>query len=70
MTTESAEGAGKPAPEPVKPQRSLAGRLVLVAAVWSTLALAIAGVFLVSLYQRASERSFDAQLDSPFQKAA
>jgi hypothetical protein len=31
--------------------------------VWSTLALAIAGVFLVSLYQRASERSFDAQLE-------
>ena len=63
MTTENAEGAGEPTPEPVKPQRSLAGRLVLVAAVWSTLALAIAGVFLVSLYQRASERSFDAQLE-------
>lgn len=48
---------------PLKPQRSLAGRLVLVAAVWSTIALALAGVFLVSLYQRASERAFDAQLE-------
>ncbi len=47
----------------VRPQRSLAGRLVLVAAIWSTLALAFAGVFLVGLYQRASERAFDAQLD-------
>jgi signal transduction histidine kinase len=63
VTSDSAEGAAEPAPKPIKPQRSLAGRLVLVAAVWSTLALAIAGVFLVSLYQRASERSFDAQLE-------
>jgi signal transduction histidine kinase len=46
-----------------KPQRSLAGRLVFVAAVWSTVALALAGVFLVSLYQRASERAFDSQLE-------
>lgn len=46
-----------------KSQRSLAGRLVLVAAVWSAIALAVAGVFLVSLYQRASERAFDAQLE-------
>lgn len=44
-------------------QRSLASRLVVVAAVWSTIALALAGVFLVSLYQRSSERAFDAQLD-------
>jgi signal transduction histidine kinase len=34
-----------------------------VAAVWSTVALAVAGVFLVSLYQRAGERAFDAQLE-------
>ncbi|WP_297582239.1 ATP-binding protein [Roseibium sp.] len=46
-----------------KPQRSLAARLVIVAAVWSAIALAIAGVFLVSLYERASERAFDAQLE-------
>lgn len=59
MTGESA-GADMTRP---KKQRSLAGRLVLVAAVWSALALAIAGVFLVSLYQRASERAFDAQLE-------
>ncbi|MTI43715.1 histidine kinase [Roseibium hamelinense] len=44
-------------------QRSLAGRLVLVAALWSTLALAVGGVFLVSLYRAAGERAFDAQLD-------
>ncbi|SMP36968.1 ATP-binding protein [Roseibium denhamense] len=52
------------APSPtVKTRRqSLAGRLVMVASIWSTLALALAGVFLVSLYQRASERAFDAQL--------
>jgi len=44
-------------------QRSLATRLVVVAAVWSTITLALAGVFLVSLYQRSSERAFDAQLE-------
>ncbi|TYC52001.1 sensor histidine kinase [Rhodobacterales bacterium] len=36
---------------------------MFVAALWSTIALALAGVFLVSLYQRASERAFDAQLE-------
>ncbi|MTH98932.1 histidine kinase [Roseibium sp. RKSG952] len=46
-----------------KRQRSLAGRLVLVAAVWSALALAIGGVFVVSLHNAAGERAFDAQLD-------
>ncbi|MES0879600.1 ATP-binding protein [Roseibium sp. SCP14] len=46
-----------------KPQRSLASRLVIVAAVWSAIALALAGVFLVGLYERASERAFDAQLE-------
>lgn len=45
------------------PRRSLAGRLVLVAAVWSALALAIAGFILVGLYRAAGERAFDAQLD-------
>lgn len=44
-------------------QRSLAARLVIVAAIWSGIALALAGVFLVSLYQRAGERAFDAQLE-------
>jgi len=44
-------------------QRSLAARLVIVAALWSAIALALAGIFLVSLYQRSSERSFDAQLE-------
>ncbi|CAJ1397928.1 unnamed protein product [Effrenium voratum] len=44
-------------------QWSLASRLVFVAAVWSTITLALAGVFLVSLYQSASERAFDAQLE-------
>ncbi|MBN9669692.1 histidine kinase [Labrenzia aggregata] len=48
---------------PRKAQRSLASRLVFVAAVWSTVALALAGVFLVGLYQRASERGFDALLE-------
>lgn len=55
--------AGAQAPDPAKPQRSLAARLVLVAAIWSTVALALAGVFLVGLYQSASERAFDAQLE-------
>lgn len=35
----------------------------MVAAVWSALALAVAGIFLVGLYEQASERGFDAQLD-------
>jgi len=46
-----------------RPQLSLAARLVAVAAIWSTVALAVAGVFLVSLYERASERAFDTQLE-------
>lgn len=44
-------------------QRSLAVRLVLVAAVWSTLSLVVAGFILVGLYQAAGERAFDAQLE-------
>lgn len=54
--TGSAPGA------PVR-QRSLSGRLVLVAAVWSTLALVIAGFILVGLYRAAGERAFDTQLE-------
>ncbi|MEP3049655.1 MAG: ATP-binding protein [Roseibium sp.] len=61
MTAEQPERSGSP--ERRKNQRSLAARLVLVAAVWSALALALAGVFLVSLYQSASERAFDVQLE-------
>lgn len=61
MTTDpKGEDANRTA---ARPQRSLATRLVVVAAVWSIIALALAGVFLVSLYQRSSERAFDAQLD-------
>ena len=44
-------------------QRSLAARLIFVAAVWSTIALALAGVVLVSRYERARERDFDTQLE-------
>jgi len=44
-------------------RQSLAGRLVLVAAGWSALALAVAGFILVGLYRAAGERAFDAQLD-------
>lgn len=61
MTTEA---EATPESQPAgRRQRSLAARLVIVAAVWSTIALALAGVFLVGLYQRASERAFDAQLE-------
>ncbi|MCK7611632.1 ATP-binding protein [Roseibium sediminicola] len=59
MTTEPEANSGKAQGR----QRSLAARLVIVAAVWSTIALALAGIFLVSLYQRSSERAFDAQLE-------
>lgn len=49
--------------KPPARQRSLSGRLVLFAAVWSTLALLVAGFILVELYRAAGERAFDAQLD-------
>ncbi len=49
--------------KPKRHQRSLSGRLVTVAAVWSVIALAVAGTILVGLYRAASEKSFDAQLD-------
>ncbi|WP_428651056.1 ATP-binding protein [Roseibium sp.] len=61
MTSEATSGGGQPVPQ--RPQRSLAARLVFVAAVWSAIALALAGVFLAGLYERASERAFDAQLE-------
>ena len=61
MTSDAANGTAE---QPARrPQRSLAARLVFVAAVWSAVALALAGVFLVGLYERASERAFDAQLE-------
>jgi len=60
VTSDSAAADSTPAR---RRQRSLATRLVVVAAVWSSITLALAGVFLVSLYQRASERAFDAQLE-------
>ncbi|WP_425087979.1 ATP-binding protein [Stappia sp.] len=43
--------------------RSLAARLILVAAIWSAIAIFIAGFVLVALYREASERAFDARLD-------
>lgn len=61
MTTD--KGAGPGAQATAKPQRSLATRLVFVAALWSAITLALAGIFLVGLYRNASERAFDAQLE-------
>jgi signal transduction histidine kinase len=43
--------------------RSLAARLILVAAIWSAIAIVVAGFVLVALYREASERAFDARLD-------
>ena len=61
MTVEPKAETGMDTP-PVR-QRSLAGRLVFVAAVWSTPALVIAGFILVGLYRAAGERAFDTQLE-------
>lgn len=44
-------------------RNSLSLRLISVAAVWSVIALAIAGVILVELYRAASERAFDERID-------
>ncbi|MBA5776376.1 histidine kinase [Stappia sp. F7233] len=44
-------------------RRSLAGRLITVATLWSVVALAVAGFILVALYRQASERGFDDRLD-------
>ena len=63
MTENSKASSGGSAPANARPQRSLAGRLVLVAGVWSAITLALAGFFLVELYRGASERAFDAQLE-------
>jgi len=52
------EASGSP-----KRQFSLSARLVVVAAVWSTVALVVAAFILVGLYRSAGERAFDAQLD-------
>lgn len=60
--TSNADGDQDLPTRPAK-QRSLAGRLVVVAAVWSTLALVVAGFILVGLYRVAGERAFDAQLE-------
>jgi signal transduction histidine kinase len=61
VTSEASAGPDRPAAQ--GRQRSLAARLIFVAAVWSTIALALAGVVLVSRYERARERDFDAQLE-------
>jgi len=45
-------------------RRSLAARLVLVASLWSTGALVVAGFILVGLYRAAGERAFDSQLEA------
>lgn len=52
--------AGTSAP---RRRRSLAARLVLVASLWSTASLVIAGIILVGLYRDAVERGFDSQLE-------
>lgn len=44
-------------------RNSLSLRLIAVAAVWSVVALAIAGLILVELYRAASERAFDERID-------
>ncbi|WP_428696185.1 ATP-binding protein [Stappia sp.] len=43
--------------------RSIATRLIMVAALWSLVALLVTGFVLVTLYREASEREFDARLD-------
>ncbi|MGE3642772.1 MAG: ATP-binding protein [Beijerinckiaceae bacterium] len=47
---------------PLPKDQSIATRLFLSAAAWSTILLLIAGIFLVTVYRRNSERSFDARL--------
>ncbi|MXN65694.1 histidine kinase [Stappia sp. GBMRC 2046] len=55
----AAEEAGKAKPR----QRSLSGRLIAVATIWSVVAIAVAGFILVTLYRQASESAFDERLD-------
>jgi signal transduction histidine kinase len=45
------------------PKYALSTRLIAVAAIWSVIALLVAGFVLVALYREASEREFDARLD-------
>lgn len=42
---------------------SLARRLLFISAIWSTVALLVAGVILVALYRQSVEQSFDERLD-------
>ena len=46
----------------LRKDQSIATRLFLSAAAWSTVLLLIAGIFLVTVYRRNSERSFDTRL--------
>jgi signal transduction histidine kinase len=46
----------------LRKDQSIATRLFLSAAAWSTVLLLIAGIFLVTIYRRNTERSFDARL--------
>jgi signal transduction histidine kinase len=43
--------------------RSISTRLIMVAALWSLVALVVTGFVLVALFREASEREFDARLD-------
>lgn len=71
MSADAPEPMPEPMPEPLNEtasaswvqRRSLAQRLILVAVVWSALALAVAGVVLVALYREDSARAFDERLD-------
>ncbi|WP_348272657.1 ATP-binding protein [Pannonibacter tanglangensis] len=71
MTASASEaGHGPEAAAAARPRRrkSLAARLVAVAALWSVAALALAGFILVELYRDTVERAFDSQLEV-YQKA-
>lgn len=46
----------------IRKDQSIATRLFLSAAAWSTVLLLVAGIFLVTVYRRNSERSFDTRL--------
>ena len=54
---------GEGVPVRRRAKRSLSRRLVIVAVVWSTVALVAAALVLVALYREAAEREFDARLD-------
>lgn len=64
----AADGPDAAAPSRPGRRKSLAARLVLVAALWSVAALALAGFILVELYRDTVERAFDSQLEV-YQKA-